>query len=238
MQAVLLAAGMSTRLRPLTDRCPKCLLDVGGKSILQRAVENLVAVGVDELVLVTGYKFEMIRAHMAERFPALRVAWINNDRFAETNNAYSLMLAESAAPGGFLLLDSDILFPAELIRSLFSCPDRPCIALYRHACGEEEIKIACDASGWMTDISKTVDPREAAGESIGFELFDRQSRDRLFRTLRHRIVDEKRVNEFYEASFKEMVEEGQSFRAVDISAWPALEVDTLEDLAQARSMFS
>jgi choline kinase len=237
MRAVLLAAGLSKRLRPLTDHCPKCLLDVGGKSILQRAVENLVSVGVDELVLVTGYKREMVQAHVAERFPALPVRWINNGRFAETNNAYSLLLAEPEATGEFLLLDSDILFPVELIRVLIACPDRPCIALYRHACGEEEIKIACDDSGRMTDVSKTIDPREAAGESIGFELFDRRSRDSLFRTLRRRVVDEKRENEFYEASFKAMVEEGCDFRAVDISSWPAMEVDTVEDLEQARSLF-
>jgi choline kinase len=237
MQAVLLAAGMATRLRPLTDLSPKCLLDVGGKSILQRAVENLVAVGVDEVVIVTGYRPGMIRAHMAERFPSLRVRWINNDRYAETNNAYSLMLAEPEAPGEFLLLDSDILFPAELIRSLLACPDRPCIALHRHECGEEEMKIVCGESGWVTDVAKTIDPRKAAGESIGFELFDRSSRDRLFETLRRRIVDEKRENEYYEASFKEMVDHGFGFRTVDISSWPATEVDTIEDLERARSLF-
>jgi choline kinase len=237
MRAVLLAAGMSTRLRPLTDLCPKCLLDVGGKSILRRAVENLVAVGVDSLVVVTGYRSEMIRAELARFFPALPVAWIDNARFAETNNAYSLMLAEGAVPGEFLLLDSDILFPAELIRPLLSCPDRPCIALNRHECGAEEIKIVCDASGWMTDISKTVDPREAAGESIGFELFDQESRDLLFLTLRRRVAGEKRENEFYEASFKEMAEGGCRFRVVDVTAWPATEVDTAEDLELVRSRY-
>ncbi len=237
MQAVLLAAGMATRLRPLTDLMPKCLLEVGGKSMIQRAVENLITVGVDELVVVTGYRPEMIRAHMAQAFPALPVFWINNDRFAETNNAYSLMLAEPAASGEFLLLDCDILFPPELIGSLIACPDRPCIALYRHACGEEEMKIACDASLWMTDVAKTLDPREAAGESIGFEIFDRKSRDGLFRTLRRRIVDEMRENEYYEASFKDMVDQGFAFRAVDISSWPATEVDTIEDLELARAMF-
>jgi choline kinase len=236
MQSVLLAAGMATRLRPLTDRCPKCLLEIGGKSLLQRAVENLIEVGADELVMVLGYRAEMIRSRMAQRFPGLRVRYIENERFDETNNAYSLLLTESAVPGGFLLLDSDILFPSELLSALLAHPARPCVALDRHGCGAEEIKIVCEPSGRMTDISKTVDPRAAAGESIGFELFDKASRDHLFGTLRKRVLGERRENEFYEASFKEMIEGGRAFYAVDTSAWPAMEIDTIEDLERARAL--
>ena len=237
MQAVLLAAGMATRLRPLTDESPKCLLDVGGKSILERALGELFSVGVDELVIVTGYRSAMIREHVSSRFPGLPVRWVHNGRFAETNNAYSLMLTESAVPGEFLLLDGDILFPAMLIRALVEHKGRPCLALSRHECGEEEIKVECDSSGLVVDISKTVDTAKAVGESIGFELFDEGTRNSLFGTLHKRVVDERRENEFYEASFKEMIEGGLAFHAVDTTPFLAMEIDTIEDLENARKTF-
>jgi len=131
MQAVILAVGMATRLRPLTDSRPKCLLDVGGKTILERTLENLLACGIDDFVIVTGFKAEMIESFVAREFDALKVSWIRNERYAETNNAYSLLLAEAAAADSFLLLDSDILFPPELIRALMACPEKPCLALDR-----------------------------------------------------------------------------------------------------------
>ena len=237
MQAVILAAGMATRLRPLTDSRPKCLLDVGGKTILERTLENLLACGIDDFVIVTGFKAEMIESFVAREFDALKVSWIRNERYAETNNAYSLLLAEAAAADSFLLLDSDILFPPELIRALMACPEKPCLALDRHPCSDEEMKALVGRDGYLTDIGKGLDAASASGESIGFEIFSGASRQELFETLRKRIVSEGRENEFYEASYKEMIEGGARFKAVDTTRYPAMEIDSIEDLERARAYF-
>ena len=86
--AVLLCAGTSTRLRPLTDDRPKCLLDVGGETILARAVRTLLSAGVRELVMATGYRQEDVRAALAS-CPA-KVSFCHNRDFASTQNAVSL----------------------------------------------------------------------------------------------------------------------------------------------------
>ena len=237
MQVVLLAAGIAQRLRPLTDSCPKCLLDIGGKSILERALDALMQFGLVDIAIVTGYREEMIRERIDTRYPKLRVTWITNARYGETNNAYSLMLAESAVTGPFLLLDSDILFPPGLVQKLLECSDLPCIALDRHPCGEEEIKLLLDKEDKVRDIGKGIDPAEAAGESVGIEIFSDESRRELFRTLHRRIVTEGRENEFYEASFKQMIEHGTEFRAVDTTGFSAMEIDSAEDLHRARVRF-
>jgi choline kinase len=237
MQVVLLAAGMSKRLRPLTDSRPKCLLDVSGKTMLERTLDALRSIGLADFVIVTGYRAGMIRQAVDARYPDLSVTWIVNDRFAETNNAYSLMLAEGAVRGPFVLLDSDILFPPGLVQAVIDFPRRPCLALDRHPCGEEEIKILLDQQGEVRDIGKDVPPSRAAGESTGVEVFSEPGRHELFRVLRRRIVDERRENEFYEASFREMIRNGVTFHAVDTTAFSAMEVDTPEDLERARAMF-
>jgi choline kinase len=99
----------------LTDSRPKCLLDVGGRSILERALDALTQSGLMDFVVVTGYRGAMIRKLVEDKYPILRVTWITNARYAETNNAYYLLLAEKAVTGSFLLLDSDILFSPKLV---------------------------------------------------------------------------------------------------------------------------
>ena len=237
MKVVLLAAGSAQRLRPLTDFCPKCLLDVGGRSILDRAFESLTPFGLRDFVIVTGYKSKMIKEHVSAKFPELSVTWIMNERYAETNNAYSLMLAKDAARGAFLLLDSDILFPPRLVQKLLDCADMPCIALDRHPCGEEEIKVLLDVHDNVLDIGKGIEASKAAGESVGIEIFSEIAGRQLFRTLQKRIVHERHENEFYEASFKEMIGQGTKFRAVDVTGFSAMEIDSAEDLERARLRF-
>jgi choline kinase len=237
MQVVLLAAGMAQRLRPLTDSCPKCLLDVAGRTILERTLDSLGQSGLVDVVFVLGYRANMIRKLVEAKYPKLAVTWITNERYAETNNAYSLMLAEKSVTGPFLLLDSDILFPPALVRTMLECGEMPCIALDRHPCREEEIKLLLDAHDFVLDIGKDIDPSKAAGESTGIEIFSDLARQDLFRTLRKRIVTEGRENEFYEASFKEMIDDGAKYRAVDTTRFAAMEIDSAEDLGKARIKF-
>jgi choline kinase len=148
------------------------------------------------------------------------------------------MLAESAVKGEFLLLDSDILFPSALVKKMLECHDLPTIALDRHPCSEEEIKVLLDAHGYVSDIGKNIEPSQAAGESIGIEIFSDAARQELFRTLHQRIVSERCENEFYEASFKQMIGNGTKFRAVDTTAFAAMEIDSVEDLEKARERYT
>ena len=68
MQAIILAAGLAKRLRPLTDTTPKCLLEVNGKNLLHRTMENVIANGITNFVFVTGYRENMIKSYLKENF--------------------------------------------------------------------------------------------------------------------------------------------------------------------------
>ena len=111
MIAVILAAGMAKRLRPLTDTTPKCLLKIGQKSLLERTFNALKSVGVTQFVVVTGYLHEQIEDFLTNRYPQEDILFEHNAVFESTNNIYSLWLAMKYVKGKeFLLLDSDILF--------------------------------------------------------------------------------------------------------------------------------
>ena len=108
--ALLLAAGLGSRLAPLTEALPKCLVSVSGVPILERLVRALDSHGFERLVIVTGYKAETIRDYLGERFGGIAIEYIVSPLFATTNNIYSLWLARQLIDEPFLLVESDLVF--------------------------------------------------------------------------------------------------------------------------------
>lgn len=142
MKAVILAAGIASRLRPLTNHTPKCLLEIGGKSLLERAIQGLLTNNIREIVLVTGYLQEQIVSFVQKKFPEVDVKFIYNKKYATTNNIYSLWLVKNSIQGeDIVLLDSDILFDPGLVTAVINSPYPDTLALNSHPLCEEEMKI-------------------------------------------------------------------------------------------------
>ncbi|MCR4437724.1 MAG: phosphocholine cytidylyltransferase family protein [bacterium] len=238
MQAVILAAGEARRLRPLTDNKPKCLLEVAdGTTVLDATVRNLLWAGADELVLVTGFCAQQIRAHMAKHYPGLQVRWVHNERFATTNNAYSLWLAREAVRGPFLLLDADILFDRRILAMLLGLRHHDALAVRTAGhWSEEDMKVVLDPQGLVQTISKKVRVESASGESIGIEKFSAQFARALFAELGRRMDGGRGAQEFYEASFQAVIEASMRLYGLDISPLACVEIDTLEDYRHAREV--
>jgi choline kinase len=236
VKALILAAGSAQRLRPLTDDRPKCLLDVAGRTILDRALDHLVGAGIDEVGFVTGYLEPQIERHVAAAFPGLRTRFLSNPDYATTNNAYSLWLARSFAAGApFVLLDSDIVFEREVLTLLTTSPHADCLALRPAAdLGVEEMKCAVDPAGLVRRISKEIPPASAAGESIGIEKFSAATSARLFSILEERIVARGKRDEYYEAAFQQLIDEGLALHALPVGARYCQEIDTPADLQAVR----
>ena len=84
MKAIILAAGTASRLRPLTEHTPKCLLKIGERSLLQRSMDALLANGVSEFCIVTGYLHEQIEQFVHRQYPEVKVRFIHNADYATT----------------------------------------------------------------------------------------------------------------------------------------------------------
>lgn len=236
MIGVILAAGMAKRLRPLTDERPKCLLKVGQRTLLQRTVDAIVAAGVDELVIVTGYRKNMIVDFLKTNYPTLIIHFIDNPDFAHNNNIFSLWLTRPYTEGkDFLLLDSDILFDPTIIPAIIR-QEGSVLALNRHELGEEEIKVIVDSEGYVKEISKVCSIQEAIGESVGIEKMTADYSKALFRELQHMIVDEGLVNVFYEKAFERLILQGHTFKIIDTTNYFSIELDTVEDFENAKKL--
>ena len=236
MIGVILAAGMAKRLRPLTDERPKCLLTVGQRTLLQRTVDGIIAAGISELVVVTGYRAQMIRDFLTSHYPDLTIHFIDNPDYAHNNNIFSLWLTRPYTEGrDFLLLDSDILFDPQIIPAVLSA-EGSALALNRHELGEEEIKVIVDDQNRVVEISKVCSIEQAIGESVGIEKMEADYSAALFRELQQMIEREGLIDIFYERAFERLIPQGHTFTVVDTTRYFSIELDTVEDFENAKKL--
>ena len=227
---------MAKRLRPLTDACPKCLLKIGERTLLQRTVDAMLAAGINELVVVTGYRAEMIRDFLTKQYPSLNIHFIHNGDYEHNNNIFSLWMTRPYTDGkDFLLSDSDILFDPQLIRAVLA-EEGNALALNRHECGEEEIKVIVDSENRIIELSKTCSIEQAIGESVGFEKMTASYSTALFKELEQMIEHEELIDVFYERAFERLIPQGHTFRIVDTTQFFSIELDTPEDFQNASQL--
>ena len=239
MKGVILAAGMAKRLRPLTDAQPKCLLTVGGKTLLQRTIEAMLSAGITEFVVVTGYRAEMIREFLEKSDvfkPQASFTFLHNADYEHNNNIYSLWMAGEYVRGKeFLLMDSDILCDPAAVARIAHEPESA-LALNRHECGEEEIKVIVDADGHITEISKVCSIQDAIGESVGIEKMTAAYSTALYKELDQMIQKEGLIDVFYERCFERLIPQGHTFKVVDTTSYFSYELDTPEDFERAKEL--
>jgi len=113
--AIVLAAGMGVRLRPLTESMPKCFTEICGRPILKNTLTNLEKLGIDEVAIVIGYLKEKIMDVIGNKWGSMRISYILNEIFDQTNTMYSLWLARSYLEKGTLLIEGDSFFEVEII---------------------------------------------------------------------------------------------------------------------------
>lgn len=233
---------MAKRLRPLTDTKPKCLLEVGGKTLLERTVRAMQQAGITEFVVVTGYRADQIRdflmalAGAPSQYPQPHFTFLHNADYENNNNIYSLWMAGEVVRGkDFLLMDSDILCdPAAVVR--IAEQTEPALALNRHECGEEEIKVIVDKDNRIIELNKTCNPKDAIGESVGIEKMTADYSAALYVELDKMIQQEGLVDVFYERCFERLIAQGHTFRVVDTTSYFSYELDTPEDFQKAQEL--
>lgn len=184
--AVILAAGRGNRLLPLTEHVPKCLIEVGGRTILEHQVRALELAGIEEIQVVTGHGADRVREVLDGR-----VDYAHNELYDKTNSFDSLGCSSlDIGPAGLLILNSDVLFHPELMRRLLDDErENVLLADTRDTFGEEEMKIVVGNAGRIERISKLIDPREAHAENLGVLHLGQAAARRMIELGRERDHD-------------------------------------------------
>ena len=238
MKAIILAAGVGSRIRPLTDNCPKSLLKIGDKTILEMMITHLQDCDIDEIIFVTGYLENKIKEYVEKNFPNIKAHFVLNKKYAETNTGFSLLLTkELVQDSDFIKFDADVVFDQEILKKLIACQYENALCIDKNIhLDAEEIKVIIDDENKILKASKTVDPKKAVGESIGIEKIGKNTAKILFKELEEMMKDEKNHQEYYEAAYERLIEKGINFHALDITGSKWVEIDTKEDFDLAENM--
>lgn len=243
LKAIIIAAGMSSRLVELTEDKPKCMLDVGGKTILQYQIETFNQCGIDEIIVIRGYKKEVINY--------TGVKYVYNQNYRRNNILESLMYAESDMAGEFIATYSDILFKRIVVEKLIESKadisvviDTSWKSLYKNRFQHpmEEAEKVCVSDNKVVRIGKIINPNEAYGEFIGLTKFSNRGAE-ILKTNYKRAMREFGDTQFHTATsmekayltdmLQELTDKGHTVSNVDIkSQW--MEIDTIEDIKKAR----
>jgi len=236
--AIILAAGLGSRLRPLTDDTPKCLLDVGGQTILARQLERVAHAGIGRAVVVTGYLGAQVEAHLRASPPPVQVVTAPNPAYATTGNCMSVLAGRSGVSNrGVVICDGDVVLTGDALRRLVADPAPSALLLDRDTVlGEEEMKALLDGAGNVRRLAKALDPAACAGESIGVQKVSGPALPIFWATL-EAMQASGDTQGYYEDAFERMISAGVSFRTVAIGHHEWTEIDDVADLEDARARF-
>jgi choline kinase len=242
MIGLVLAAGAGRRLRPYTDTLPKALVPVDGDTtIFDIALRNLAQVGLNEVVVVVGYRAEAVQRRQQEweRRYGVTLTLVHNPKAEEWNNAYSLWLAREHFARGVLMVNGDTVHPVGVEHTLLAAvadtdADVTLAVDDVKRLADEEMKVIFGADGRLTRITKLMEPAEAHGEYIGANVIAPEAAGRLADALQ--ATWERDPNLYYEDGFQELAERGGVVRGAPIGDVPWVEVDNQQDLARAREI--
>ncbi len=235
MQAIILAAGVSRRLYPITYNIPKCLLEVGNKPITNYQLEALRANGVSDITMVIGYYREVLVEHLQKNFPDLNFNFIINQHFFETNTSYSVNLCAAVLRSNeILLMNGDVLYPKALLKRIIDSPYKDVLAVDAKSCGAEEVKVVEGIAKRIVAIGKKLVPENCLGEFIGVAKFS-QAFSAKFADSLHKLIEAGGKEDYFEAAIDPLLEKNSVFYE-DVSDLPCIEVDFAEDLENARRL--
>ena len=242
IKAIIVAAGHDRRIEPLNEDVPKCLLDVKGKTILERQIENIRSCGINDIIIIKGYKQELID------IPDVKY-YINPD-FENNGIVTSLFFAEKEMNCDFVFLYSDIIFDKRLLEKVLKNNSDVCLVAdldwkkryderVKRSTGEVElIEVRND---YITKIGKNINPEKGHGEFIGLAMFSKKGAETLKKCYKNSLkrYKNKRFHEspsIIEAYFTDMIQEivDSGFQVTHLDAYGDwIEIDTFEDYRRA-----
>jgi L-glutamine-phosphate cytidylyltransferase len=227
LRGIILAAGKGSRLNGTAGDKPKCLLRVGGITLLERQIETLRATGIDDIAVVVGCQADAVR-----RSCGGGLRFIENTRFAQTNSLYSLWLTRPLLLDGFIVMNCDVLLHPQLLADLVtSRHDNALLLSYSDdVLGDEEMKVKVRC-GLVVEMSKTMPAADADGENVGVVRFGANGAHRLVDLLDARVAAGG-LRDWAPRAFDEFARE-RPLHAIGTRGYPWTEIDFPEDYHRA-----
>lgn len=227
-KAIILAAGKGTRLYPLTLEKPKCLLEVGGMSVINRQIAVIREMGIEDIVMVVGYKKEVIMSQVGAK-----VRYREYLNFDETNNLHTLWSVRDELNNAFICFFSDLIFDADLIRKAMVSNNDICMVCNTNKILEGTMRIKL-TDGKLTGVGGHIPVSEGSGNFLGIAKFSKRGANLLVDQMRKMVSGHK--NDYYTIAIDVLAKKGIEIGYVNLDDSLWVEIDTEKDLESAHKL--
>jgi choline kinase len=232
MKAVILAAGVGSRLGELTIDKPKALLEIHGTPLIDYQIDLLIHNGFvyEDIYIVSGYESSTMGYLFAKG-----INEIYNAEYETKNNIYSLYLVKYLKDD-ILIVNSDVYFHQNILKIFLESGNDTAISVDMvKELGDEEMKVILDRENVLRRIGKELDPGLANGEYIGISRISLDDSALLYSSI-ETLLSNGNEHYWYEHAFQEMVDRGGKILGVETEGYPWIEIDTVEDYEKSQSI--
>ncbi len=239
--AIILAAGQGTRLKPLTDNAPKCFTEVNGVTIIENMLLNLSITGVKNCTIVTGYMAEKIVNGIGDSYKSIKINYVHNDRYKSTNDMYSLWMAAETLKKGAIVLESDIFFNKDVIQKAIKTMLHKSYYIAGKYNGKKGEVLLIANNDKKIEKLKVLNKNESAEikenhfMSSGLIVFQKDYAAKLIKWLDD-AVRSQNTNVLFDHIIGNNIDKGDLF-IHEILHHEWVEIDTPEDLSRAEDIF-
>lgn len=245
MQALMLAAGMGKRLTKYTKNNTKCMVEVAGRTLIDRAIESIKEAGIQKFIIVTGYKGDNLKKYILETHgDDLEYVFIENKDYATTNNIYSFYLAkDELVKDDTILLESDLIFDSSLIKKMVDSKEENLVALAKYESWMDGTVTTIDEEGYISKFfsKEEIDIKKLDRDykTVNVYKFSKQFSETKYIPFLEAYMKSYGLNVYYELVLKVLA----SFPDVKLKGYlmedmPWYEIDDAQDLDIANILFS
>ena len=227
MDALILAAGRGTRMGEIDK--PKCLLDLGGISIIKYQIKCLKNIGINKIFIVTGYNSEQIHSHLNDDFN-----FLHNVDFATTNNLYSVWTARNSLNDDFICIYGDLLFDQRILDYCINDVNDICLVVEKNV-REETMKVKIE-NNTIIKLNKNIPENDADGNFIGMAKF-RKSIIPLFFNKISRLVENNNFDSYYTEAIELMIKDNIKINYIETNNFSWMDIDEQNEFQAAKKLF-
>lgn len=241
--AIILAAGRGSRLKELSLEQPKPMTEVNSQSIISNLIRQIIQNDITKIVVVVGYLADKLQEHILERYSSqAEFIFVENKIFDKTNNIYSLYLAEKYMHDGFYLFEADVFCDDSILHGLFNNDNENIILVDKFTHEMNGTVVRFDEQGSVKGMFLNKDQSERFDHSDTFKTLNfyriaGNFVENFFLKKLQSHINGQDVNSYYEQIIKEAIDTGHSFHCLVTANHNWWEIDTLEDLEKAETIF-
>ena len=232
MKAVILAAGMGSRLKSLTKKIPKPFLNIDGKPLIIRSLDNLDNIGIKEVIIVVGYLEDFIKNNIGTYYKNIKITYISNPDYSSTGSMYSLSQTEGIIDDEILLIEGDLLYEKKALIPLINSTESNEILVSPLSGSGDEVYICVNESNELINLGKNIENKhDSIGELVGITKLSLDFLLHLYKRARGDYKRNEILYHYEEVIFKLSKTYTIKCKLIDDLNW--IEIDTKKDLSRA-----